>query len=178
MIRQSLQSVQSESSLRWLRRLSREQSQKSGRHGHAYGSVGRPISRAPWSDSPGCPAEQNPQVATPQASWSGFLEPRTLMATIPAASATGAADVPDELSDVTLSGNTNNPTVVINPYNSQQVVAVWGRDLSQEIPAPTRTTAVVEGAWSNDGGASWTYLRPRCRGGCLHLSEHRFPTRR
>ena len=85
---------------------------------------------------------------------SEFLEPRTLMATIPAATATGSPVNLTSLSDVTTGGNTNNPMVVINPYNSQQVVAVWGRDLSQVTPVPF-TTAVVEGAWSSNGGTSW-----------------------
>src|SRR5437764_13559477 len=35
----------------------------SGRHGHAYGSVGHPRSRALRPDSPGCPAEATPEVA-------------------------------------------------------------------------------------------------------------------
>src|SRR6516165_10214544 len=61
------------------------------------------------------------------------LESRTLLATIPAATATGAPQSLTSLFDVTTGGDTNNPTVVINPYNSQDVVAVWGRDLSQLV---------------------------------------------
>ena len=85
---------------------------------------------------------------------SEFLEPRTLMATIPAASPTGSPIFLTGFSDVTLSGQTNNPTVVINPYNSQQVVAVWGRDLSQVIPV-LPDDGRRRGAWSSDGGSSW-----------------------
>src|SRR4051794_21609307 len=81
-----------------LRRLSREHSQKSGRHGHAYGSVGRPISREPWSDSPGCPAEQNPQGATPQGA-PGVGVPRAayLDGHDPGGLAHWLPDLPDEL---------------------------------------------------------------------------------
>ncbi|MGA2704845.1 MAG: VCBS repeat-containing protein, partial [Isosphaeraceae bacterium] len=87
-----------------------------------------------------------------------FLEPRTLLATIPAATATGAPMNLSGLSSVTSNGNANSPAVVIDPYDSQKLFAVWGVDLSQEVPAPTPTTAIVEGAYSNDGGATWNPL--------------------
>ena len=89
---------------------------------------------------------------------SEFLESRTLLATIPAATATGAPVNLSGLSSVTTDGNANSPAVVVDPYDSQKLFAVWGVDLSQEVPAPTPTTAIVEGAYSNDGGASWTPL--------------------
>src|SRR5208283_4954928 len=34
------------------------------RHSHAHGSIGRFIPRVPWSGSPGCPAEANPEDAS------------------------------------------------------------------------------------------------------------------
>ena len=88
---------------------------------------------------------------------SDFLEPRTLLATIPAATATGAPVNLSGLSSVTTNGNANSPAVVVDPYDSQKVFAVWGVDLSSLSPVP-HTTAVVEGAYSTNGGTSWTGL--------------------
>ena len=45
------------------------------------------------------------------------------------------------LVDVTNNGNANSPTVVIDPYDSQKLFAVWGVDLSQDGPC----------TYSNDG---------------------------
>ena len=89
------------------------------------------------------------------------LESRTLLATIPAAAATGAAVNLTGLGSVTSNGNANNPMVVVNPYDSQKVFAVWGVDLSQVVPAVTPTTAIVEGAYSSNGGTSWNNLGER-----------------
>jgi hypothetical protein len=75
---------------------------------------------------------------------SEFLEPRTLLATIPAATPTGGVQSLTGLFDVTTSGNANSPTVTIDPANPQTLVAVWGVDLSTLSPAP-HTTAIVEG---------------------------------
>src|SRR5271166_1899826 len=36
------------------------------RHSHAHGSIGRFIPRVPWSDSPGCPAQEKPEDASSQ----------------------------------------------------------------------------------------------------------------
>jgi len=88
---------------------------------------------------------------------SEFLESRTLLATIPAATATGAPVNLTGLSSVTTNGNANSPAVVIDPYDSQKLFAVWGVDLSSLSPVP-HTTAVVEGAFSDNGGTSWTGL--------------------
>ena len=65
---------------------------------------------------------------------SDFLEPRRLLATIPAATATGAPVNLSGLSSVTTNGNANSPAVVIDPYDSQKLFAVWGVDLSQFEP--------------------------------------------
>jgi subtilisin-like proprotein convertase family protein len=86
------------------------------------------------------------------------LESRTLLATIPAATATGGAVELTGLFDVTKSGNANSPSVVVDPYNPQKLFAVWGVDRSSITPTVPHTTAVVEGAFSNNGGASWTSL--------------------
>jgi hypothetical protein len=85
------------------------------------------------------------------------LEARTLLATIPAASATGAAVDLTGFGDVTKQGNANSPTVAVDPYDSRKLVAVWGVDLSTLSPAP-HTMAVIEGAYSSDGGATWINL--------------------
>jgi subtilisin-like proprotein convertase family protein len=57
----------------------------------------------------------------------------------------------------TSGGNANSPTVVVNPYNSQDVVAVWGVDISNLSPAP-QTTAIIQGQYSLDGGNTWSGL--------------------
>src|SRR5262249_21314748 len=85
------------------------------------------------------------------------LESRTLLATIPAAAATGAPVHLTSFSDTTTSGNAISPTVVVDPHDSQKLLAVWGVDLSTLNPVP-HTTAVIQGAYSNDGGASWSGL--------------------
>ena len=84
------------------------------------------------------------------------LESRTLLATIPAV-APGTAPLRNltNLQDVTTGGNANSPAVAVDPYDSQKLVAVWGVDLSTLTTVPP-TTAIVQGAYSNDGGSSWT----------------------
>ncbi len=86
------------------------------------------------------------------------LESRTLLATTPAPSAVGAAVNLSGLSSVTANGNANSPTVVIDPYNPEKVLAVWSVDLSSVTPTPPHTTSIVEGAYSNDGGVTWKDL--------------------
>ena len=86
------------------------------------------------------------------------LESRTLLATIPVATATGAAMNLTNLGSVTSGGNANNPQVVVDPYDSQKLFAVWGVDESTLTPTVPHTTAIVEGAYSNNGGTSWHSL--------------------
>ena len=88
---------------------------------------------------------------------SDFLEPRTLLATIPAAVATAPPIALTGFQTTTDNGNANSPTVVIDPYDSQKLFAVWGHDLSTLNPVP-HTTAVIEGAYSDDGGKNWSGL--------------------
>src|SRR5579883_3318271 len=87
------------------------------------------------------------------------MESRTLLATS-AATATGGAVQLTNFVDVTKQGNAISPTVVVNPYNSQDVVAVWGVDLSSITPEPTPTTAIIEGDYSTNGGLSWSSFNP------------------
>jgi len=79
-----------------------------------------------------------------------WLESRTLLAVLPAAQVAGA------LNDVSTSaGSMSSPLVVVDRYNPLHLASVWVRydpDL-----APGNTT-VVQGSYSNDGGATWTSL--------------------
>ncbi len=93
------------------------------------------------------------------------LEARTLLATIPAAAIAtvdGTPEPPVSLTPfveatTTADGNANSPTVMLNPYNSQDVVAVWTVDISNLSPTP-QTTSILEGAYSSDGGTTWSEL--------------------
>ena len=101
------------------------------------------------------------------------LESRTLLATTPAVTATGdpvalspfGSQVPFAGQQFNLpyqfgtsSGNANSPAVAIDPYDSSKLFAVWGLDLSTLTPPPTIVTAIVEAAYSSDGGTTWTGL--------------------
>ena len=90
------------------------------------------------------------------------LESRTLLATIPAAAPTIVDNSPASPINLTSlrtvsDGNANSPTVAVDPYDSQKVFAVWGLDLLSVSPVP-HTTAIIEGAFSNNGGTSWVGL--------------------
>ena len=93
------------------------------------------------------------------------LEARTLLATIPGpvpATVDGTATTPINLTSFTQAtttqgGNVNSPTVAINPYDSQEVVAVWGVDIHQLVPTPL-TTEILEGAFSVNGGQTWNSM--------------------
>ena len=93
------------------------------------------------------------------------LESRTLLATIPGpvpATVDGTAATPINLTSFTQAtttqgGNVNSPTVAINPYDSQEVVAVWGVDIHQLVPTPL-TTEILEGAFSVNGGQTWNSM--------------------
>jgi subtilisin-like proprotein convertase family protein len=75
------------------------------------------------------------------------LESRTLLAIIPAATGTNA---PMDLSGIG-TGNANSPAVTIDPYDPTKVIAVWTVDTSA-------TAATVDGAYSSNGGTSWTTI--------------------
>ena len=100
------------------------------------------------------------------------LESRTLLATTPAASAVGAAVNLSGLSSVTANGNANSPTVVIDPYNPEKVLAVWSVDLSSVTPTPPHTTSIVEGDYSNDGGVTWNALGQQVAPVLLDVAHH------
>jgi hypothetical protein len=83
---------------------------------------------------------------------SEFLEPRTLLAVIPAAQATGVIQpIGIGTSDV---ANTSSPFVVIDPLDPQKLVAVWvNNDTKLTTPGAVVT---VGGAYSDDGGKNWS----------------------
>jgi subtilisin-like proprotein convertase family protein len=75
------------------------------------------------------------------------LEARTLMATLPPAVVTRTLDVSNS------GGNQSSPSIAVNPTNPLQAVAVWTRLDPNLAPGPTEVTA---GAYTNNGGASWS----------------------
>jgi hypothetical protein len=80
------------------------------------------------------------------------LELRTLMAVLPPVSVTGQVAVSKD------GGNDSTPSVAVDPANPQKLVSVW------TVDAPTvplnlgQTTTYVEGAFSIDGGKTWSSL--------------------
>ena len=79
------------------------------------------------------------------------LEQRTLMATIPAALVAGQVNISNS------GGNQSSPSIAVNPLNALQLAAVWTRLDANLAPNPT---VIVEGAYSNNGGVSWTSFSP------------------
>jgi hypothetical protein len=77
------------------------------------------------------------------------LEPRTLLATLPAATILNRVDVSNG------TGDESTPSIAINPANPQILAAAWVRN------DPSRgggNTVLVEAAFSTNGGASWSSL--------------------
>jgi hypothetical protein len=75
------------------------------------------------------------------------LEPRTLLAILPAASILGRVDVSNS------GGDESTPSVAINPSNPQNLASVWVRN------DPNRSgnnKVTVEGAVSANGGVTWS----------------------
>src|SRR3954454_1221566 len=80
-----------------------------------------------------------------------FLEPRTLLATIPAATAVGALQtIGVGTSDV---ANVSSPVISIDPVNPLKMAAVWV-DNDPKLPAPG-PFVIVQGAYTTNGGQSW-----------------------
>ena len=77
-----------------------------------------------------------------------WLEPRTLLAVLPAAQVAGA------LQDLSTSGGSmSSPQVVVDRYNPLHLASVWVR--TDPDLAPGNTT-VVQGAYSINGGTTWS----------------------
>lgn len=79
------------------------------------------------------------------------LEPRTLMAVLPAALIAGRGIVAGS------GGNQSSPSIAVNPTDPEQLVAVWTRSDPALAPGPT---VIAEGAVSNNGGGTWTPFNP------------------
>ncbi len=94
-----------------------------------------------------------------KARWRGVeaLEPRTLLATLPAIQLDpqfpATVDGLDTLRDISRAGNEyeSQPTVAVSPANPQRLVAVW----QVYNPNDATTPYQVRGAYSNDGGLNW-----------------------
>ena len=85
------------------------------------------------------------------------LESRTLLATIPAAVVTGA---PMNLSSAFgnaggLTTNESSSTVAIDPLNPLKMVTVW-QDNDPALVTPFLVQTVLEGAYTINGGQTWT----------------------
>lgn len=80
-----------------------------------------------------------------------WLEPRTLMAVLPAPQATDFV----ENAIARAGGNVSSPTVVVDRYNPYHLFSVWTRNDPDLAPGNVNW---VEGAYSNDGGLTWNYL--------------------
>jgi len=87
------------------------------------------------------------------------LEPRTLMATIPAAAATA---LPANLSSLMgnaggLTTSENSTTVEIDPTNPSKMVALW-IDNDPSLVPPYLVQSVLEGVYTINAGQTWTPL--------------------
>ena len=85
------------------------------------------------------------------------LEPRTLMAVLPAVTVTGQVQISGIANPP---GNETSPSVAIDPTDPTKLVAVWTRDDPAHPLANSngQTTIYVDGAYSTDSGATWTGL--------------------
>ena len=94
-----------------------------------------------------------------------WLEPRTLLATLPPV----VLDPTKGARALAASGSQSSPTIAVDPVNSQLMVAVWtqnGGSLAGTLsgnPGQTGngyTTSYVGAAYSVDGGTNWTAFDP------------------
>ncbi|MDG3008110.1 Ig-like domain-containing protein [Paludisphaera mucosa] len=77
-----------------------------------------------------------------------FLEPRTLMAVLPAPQVAG-----DVAGISTTGGNVSSPLVVVDRYDPNHLASIWVRNDPSLAPG---NVTLVQGAFSSDGGLSWT----------------------
>ncbi len=89
-----------------------------------------------------------------------LLEPRTLMAVLPAPTINISQAVADFTAqgDPAANGNVSTPTISVNPLNSLQLAAVFTVNDSTQFG--TTTPIQVEGAVSDDGGQTWASFSP------------------
>ena len=90
------------------------------------------------------------------------LEPRTLLAVLPAPTVTLTQAVADftAVGDPANNGNVSTPTISVNPVNSLQLVAVY--TVNDAAAFGTTTPVQVEGDVSDDGGQTWAAFDPTC----------------
>ncbi|MFO0959111.1 MAG: Ig-like domain-containing protein [Isosphaeraceae bacterium] len=89
------------------------------------------------------------------------LEPRTLLATLPAAVLDATKGGEKQINPWNSGGNVgqSSPTIVINPINPQQMVAVWTQTTTTNVIPPNQnnpyTTVYAAGSFTNNGGVTW-----------------------
>lgn len=82
------------------------------------------------------------------------LEPRTLLAIVPAPTVTLRRNLSNPAETI-LGTNESNPFIAVNPSNQNQVVAVW----SEGARFPSAASPInARAAYSNDGGTTWVNL--------------------
>ena len=90
------------------------------------------------------------------------LEPRTLLATIPAPVVTGTSQLGAQIYGLNVQNvpsmpNDSSPTVAVDPLDPTKLVATWeNRFIVPGANPPTVYT--VNAAYSNDGGVNWNFL--------------------
>jgi subtilisin-like proprotein convertase family protein len=92
-----------------------------------------------------------------------FLEDRTLLSVIPAAIVTGNGVVNLDNRPLTTPppDNHNSPSLAQDPINPQVLVTVWTRDDTanpENNPPGHPNPIIVDGAFSLDGGATWSAI--------------------
>ena len=97
-----------------------------------------------------------------------WLEERTLLATLPAATVSAQMNLNTLLNESQNEGAPSDtystPTIVVDPSNAQDLAAVWiktqatGTTLPSFNSGGTQMTSIIEGAFSTNGGTSWTKI--------------------
>ena len=82
------------------------------------------------------------------------LEPRTLLATIPAPAVIGLANASNTSPGANDNSSESTPSIAVNPNNPNHLVSSWLRFDTDSDP----DTIEIQARMSTDGGASWTTL--------------------
>ncbi|RUL84947.1 Ig-like domain-containing protein [Tautonia sociabilis] len=82
------------------------------------------------------------------------LEPRTLLATIPAPAVLGRANASNNSPGANDNSSESSPTIVVNPTNPNHLVASWTRFDTDPDPDLTE----IQARMSTDGGLTWMTL--------------------
>jgi len=81
-----------------------------------------------------------------------WLEKRTLLAVLPPVQVGGP--IVTALQEGNDAGNMSSPQVAVDRYNANHLVSVWVRN----DPDSVNFQSFVQGAYSNDGGATWSFF--------------------